>query len=296
MPIFKSTPFGTTANTFCQGNDSRISGIAGGSIITSNANQINLGVLGGSITSDGYGGNINTGGYGGSISTNTYGGTLDLSDHGGSITTGPFGGAINTTGQGSIGLGTLVSGGGGAGRTTILGSASGTDKTITLPNATGTIALTSDLQRSFQHVFQLGGDEKATFALNTSYYYGNQLTRGAKTYGAIFDNSVPIWGLRVYGNWKVERMVVTQNLSSICTATLTYGLTYQTTSGSFGPISSVVVNGASTQFSTGVANGSNLTIPDGSYLTLVLGTGSSGSLPISTATTTITADVYAYRV
>ena len=52
--------FGTTANSFCQGNDSRISGIGAGSIITSNANQINLGVYGGSITSDGYGGNINT--------------------------------------------------------------------------------------------------------------------------------------------------------------------------------------------------------------------------------------------
>jgi len=25
MPLFKSTPFGTTANTFCQGNDSRLS-------------------------------------------------------------------------------------------------------------------------------------------------------------------------------------------------------------------------------------------------------------------------------
>jgi hypothetical protein len=137
--------FGTTANSFCQGNDSRISGIGAGSITTSNANQINLGVYGGSITSDGYGGSINTGGYGGSIYTNGYGGTLDLSDHGGSITTGPYGGAINTTGQGSIGLGTLVSAGGGAtGRTTILGSASGTDKTITLPNATGTVALTSD--------------------------------------------------------------------------------------------------------------------------------------------------------
>jgi hypothetical protein len=129
--------FGTTANTFCEGNDSRISGIAG--------NKINIGVYGGSISSDGYGGSINTGGYGGSIFTDNYGGTINTGQFGGSITTGPYGGSINTAGQGSIGLGTLVSQGGGAtGQTTILGSASGTDKTITLPNATGTVALTSD--------------------------------------------------------------------------------------------------------------------------------------------------------
>ena len=140
--------FGTTANSFCEGNDSRISGIGAGSITTSNANQINLGVYGGSITSDGYGGNINTGGYGGSISTNSYGGTLDLSDHGGSITTGPYGGAINTTGQGSIELGSVTQGnpaGTAYGRTILKGSASGNSpQTITLPNATGTVALTSD--------------------------------------------------------------------------------------------------------------------------------------------------------
>jgi Phage tail repeat like len=139
--------FGTTANTFCQGNDSRISGIAGGSITTSNAGQINLGSTGGSITSDGYGGSIQTGGFGGSIFTNSYGGTLDLSEHGGSITTGPYGGSINTTGQGSIELGSVLQGPSGAafGQTILKGSVSGNSpRTITLPNATGTIALTND--------------------------------------------------------------------------------------------------------------------------------------------------------
>lgn len=152
--IFYGIPqlgFGTTAGTFCQGNDSRISGIAG--------NKINIGVYGGSITSNGYGGNINTGGYGGSIDTSGYGGTLNLSDHGGSITTGPYGGAINTTGQGSIELGSTTQGnpaGTAYGRTILKGSASGNSpQTITLPNATGTVALTNDtrLSRPFRTVF-----------------------------------------------------------------------------------------------------------------------------------------------
>lgn len=131
-------------------SDSRISGIGAGSIITSNANQINLGVLGGSITSDAYGGSISLSGFGGSILTNGYGGILDLSEHGGSITTGPYGGAINTTGQGSIELGSVTQGnpsGTAFGRTILKGSATGNStQTITLPNATGTVALTNDVR------------------------------------------------------------------------------------------------------------------------------------------------------
>jgi len=123
-------------------NDSRLSGIFEDSIKTTTADQIVMGPNGGTINSSNYGGSIDIGGFGGSISTTNYGGSINTSEHGGSIITGPYGGRIDTTGQGKIELGTLVSASGTTdARTTLLGSASVTNKTITFPNQSGTVSL-----------------------------------------------------------------------------------------------------------------------------------------------------------
>ena len=167
--IPKSLSFGTTTETYCQGNDSRIANIKSSSINTKDATNFfgngfgtggtintsgksknsnagsptpsggDINTSGGGIAEDGWtggaGGSINTGGEGG-----VYAGGQAGSRHGrngGSINTSAGGGSINTRGVGSIELGETGT------RTTLNGSASGGNKTITLPNATGTIALTN---------------------------------------------------------------------------------------------------------------------------------------------------------
>lgn len=117
-----STTGGGTAGTINTGTNTTTG--SGGAVNTSGATGKNGGAINTSAASTGAGGAINTSG--------------GASADGGSITTNNGGGSINTTGTGSIGLGTSGT------RTTLVGSAT-SDVTQTLPNKTGTIADLSDI-------------------------------------------------------------------------------------------------------------------------------------------------------
>ena len=224
----------------------------------------------------GRGGNINTSGggenAGGNI--NTSGGSSNFGI-GGSIDLSNGGGSINTRGVGSIQLGVTGT------RTTLNGSASGSDKTITLPNATGRIALTSDVQT----IFTLGGDEKTTFANGVLYAYGGQLTRGTKVLGNLLQT-----GLLIRGNWTLTGYTIHQNLPSACSANLTYNIINITGDSSVTTLTNGVNVAGNNGLTTYSANAS-VNINDGMRIAIALSTGT-GTLPISTAVTTITAHLY----
>ena len=119
--------------------------------LAGNSGSINLSALsqqnGGSIdlrslSTSNNGGNISAVAYSHGAGSLNMSGSSDLSFDddlsGGSITTKDGGGSIDTTGTGSIGLGTIGT------RTTLTGTATA-NRAISLPDKGGTIALTSDL-------------------------------------------------------------------------------------------------------------------------------------------------------
>ena len=271
--------------------------------ITSNAGNQDNNSRGGDLNMSGdskRGGDINTasgthspadngpaifyGGRGGDIITSggSASGVSEGKD-GGSINTSNGGGSINTRGVGSIQLGNEGT------RTTLVGSASATDKTITLPNATGTVALTSDVRFGAKTVFTLGGEEKITYALGTSYVYGAHVTRPSKVSGG-FDQT----GLYIQGNWTITGLVIMAIYPSTGTAGVTYGLVKLNSASSAtslwtAPSSSPLSNGLHT-----INNTLNVSLSDGDRIgfQLTIGNSTGATVPTNANTTTILANIY----
>jgi len=197
------TRAGGSINTSCAGgsiNTSGSGGGAGGSINTSGCNggaggsintrsQSSVNAPGSINTSSGttigsIGGNINTygscGNRGGCI--NTSGGNTGA---GGSINTSNGGGYIDTTGVGTIQLGSTGT------RTTLTGSATA-NRSINLPNNNGTIALTTDLlsvSGTANQITATKSGQNVTFSLPSTAVFpgsvtvqGNLTVSGSATY------------------------------------------------------------------------------------------------------------------
>ena len=216
---------------------------------------------------------------------NNVGGTIDTSNAGGSISTSGGGGSINTAGSGSIQFG--VSGQ----RTTLVGSAvvdmTPHNHTITLPRATGTIALTSDVRFGAKTVFTLGGEEKITYALGTSYVYGAHITRPSKVSGG-FDQT----GLYIQGNWTITGLIIMAIYSSTGTAGVTYGLVKINNASSVtnlwtAPSTSGLNNGLNI-----VNNTLNVSLSDGDKIGFQLTIGNAGTVPTNLNSISILANVY----
>jgi hypothetical protein len=308
----------------------------GGSINTSNGGgSINTSDGGGSINTGGGGGSINTGG-GGSISTSGGGGAINTANGGGAINTANGGGAIDTRGTGSIQLGvtetrtTLNGSASGGNKTITLPNATGTialtththgnltsdgkiGSTANLPLitttsgvvTTGTFGTTSntfcqgnDVRLGAQAIFTLGGEEKTSFALSTSYYYAGMLTKASKSFAQAFDSGNPTLGFRILGNWTIKAIAIHENLASsagqggISSATRTYKIVNLASSS---VVTDLVTNMSITNgalFNVITLENQSVNISSGANLALVLTTGSSGNLPLSTGTTTISANIY----
>ena len=148
----------------------------------------------------------------------------------------------------------------------------------------------NDVRLGAKTVFTLGGDEKITYALGTSYVYGAHITRPSKVSGG-FDQT----GLYIQGNWRITGLVIMAYYPSTGTAGVTYGLVKINNASSVtnlwtAPSSNPLNNGLNNV----VNNTLDISLSDGDKIgfQLAIGNAAGATVPTNLNNTTILANVY----
>ena len=287
--------WGTEPATFCQGNDSRLSNARTPTShthgnINNDGRVLTPRLFSVLIAGSGYtAGNATVSGIPVIISVTGTSGLASIMSNGNfdSVTNGQY--VVVQSGTTSTGVVT-ISGGVSfeVGRPLITGN-SGVVGLGSFGTAPNTFCQGNDVRLGAKTVFTLGGDEKITYALGTSYVYGAHVTRPSKVSGG-FDQT----GLYIQGNWTITGLVIMAIYPSTGTAGVTYGLVKINNASSAtnlwtAPSSSPLANGLST-----INNNINVSLSDGDRIGFQLTIGSTvgATVPTNLNNTTILANVY----
>ena len=150
----------------------------------------------------------------------------------------------------------------------------------------------NDVRLGAKTIFTLGGDEKITYALGTSYVYGAHITRPSKVSGG-FDQT----GLYIQGNWTITALIIMAIYPSTGTASVTYGLVKINSATSVtnlwtAPSTSPLSNGLNTINNNLINNNINLADGDKIGFQLAISGAVGATVPTNANNTTILANIY----